>query len=69
MCDPAIVRLDIPILGIGYGMWLIATHFGAKVNHPAEQEYGLADFTVMSEQSAICGSSYAIGLVASEHAI
>lgn len=57
MCDPAIFTLDIPILGIGYGMWLIATHFGAKVNHPAKQEYGLADFTVMSSSPLFVGFS------------
>lgn len=40
ICDPKIFDLGIPILGICYGMQLIAKHFGASVSRAAKKEYG-----------------------------
>ncbi|MDE5603574.1 MAG: glutamine-hydrolyzing GMP synthase, partial [Helicobacter sp.] len=40
--DSAIFRLGIPILGICYGMQLIAQHFGGKVIKADAQEFGKA---------------------------
>ncbi|RAL22014.1 glutamine-hydrolyzing GMP synthase [Thermoflavimicrobium daqui] len=48
-CDPSIFELDIPILGICYGMQLIAAHFGAKVDRAEKREYGKADLEVISD--------------------
>src|SRR5436190_11741015 len=38
--DPAIFQLGVPILGICYGMQLMAHHLGGKVEHSERREYG-----------------------------
>ena len=38
--DPALFDLDLPILGICYGMQLMAHHLGGKVEYSARREYG-----------------------------
>jgi len=38
--DPGIFKLGIPILGICYGMQLMAHHLGGKVENSARREYG-----------------------------
>ncbi|SFJ72723.1 glutamine-hydrolyzing GMP synthase [Thermoflavimicrobium dichotomicum] len=48
-CDPSIFELGIPILGICYGMQLIAAHFGAKVDRAEKREYGKAEMEVVSD--------------------
>ncbi|KGX85841.1 glutamine-hydrolyzing GMP synthase [Pontibacillus litoralis] len=45
-CDPELFDLDIPVLGICYGMQLMSHHFGGKVDSANESEYGKADITV-----------------------
>ena len=39
-CDPQIFNLGIPILGVCYGMQLLAKELGGKVAPGAEREYG-----------------------------
>jgi len=41
-CDPAIFRLGVPVLGICYGMQLMAQTLGGKVRGADEREYGHA---------------------------
>lgn len=41
-CDPAIFELGLPILGICYGMQLMAHHLGGKVEKASHREYGKA---------------------------
>lgn len=38
--DPAIFKLGVPVLGICYGMQLIAHHLGGKVERGERREYG-----------------------------
>lgn len=38
--DPAIFDLNIPLLGICYGLQLMARHFGARVHSDRRREYG-----------------------------
>lgn len=38
--DPGVFKLGIPILGICYGMQLMARHLGGTVEHSREREYG-----------------------------
>ncbi|MBB6450895.1 GMP synthase (glutamine-hydrolyzing) [Geomicrobium halophilum] len=45
-CDPAIFDLDVPILGICYGMQLLTHHFGGKVEEAHHREYGKATFSL-----------------------
>lgn len=47
--DPAIFELGIPVLGICYGMQLMAHHFHAKVERAAVREYGKAIINVQSD--------------------
>jgi GMP synthase (glutamine-hydrolysing) len=42
LCDPDIFRLGIPVLGICYGMQLMAHLLGGKVESAPTREYGLA---------------------------
>src|SRR5580658_1781579 len=41
-CDPAIFELDVPILGICYGMQLACQILGAKVASAPTREFGRA---------------------------
>ena len=42
LCDPALLRIGIPILGICYGMQLIGHLLGGEVTHSEKREYGKA---------------------------
>ena len=41
-CDEGIFELNIPVLGICYGMQLMALHYGGKVEKSKNREYGKA---------------------------
>lgn len=44
--DPKIYDLNLPILGICYGMQVVVDHFGGRVAQSQKQEYGRADIEV-----------------------
>ncbi|MDR3071591.1 MAG: glutamine-hydrolyzing GMP synthase [Endomicrobium sp.] len=44
--DPTLWELGVPILGICYGMQLIAEHFGGKVAPSKHREFGLANVNI-----------------------
>lgn len=46
VCDTRIFRLGIPVLGICYGMQLMAKSLGGTVERAHSREYGRANFTV-----------------------
>jgi len=46
LCDPELLRMGIPILGICYGMQLIAQLLGGEVTHSEKREYGKAKLTL-----------------------
>ena len=48
-CNPALLRMGIPILGICYGMQLIGHLLGGKVIHSEKREYGKAKLTLDGE--------------------
>ena len=54
-CDPKIFELGIPVLGICYGMQLIASHFGAKVERAKKREYGKAELEIVSDSPLFKG--------------
>jgi len=45
-CDPGLLRLGIPVLGICYGLQLMANLLGGKVQGVDHREYGRADIHV-----------------------
>ncbi len=49
LCDPALFEMGIPILGICYGMQLIAQILGGEVIHSEKREYGRAKLTLDRE--------------------
>ena len=48
-CNPDLLRLGIPILGICYGMQLIGDLLGGEVIHSEKREYGKARLTLDEE--------------------
>lgn len=46
VCDRAIFGLDVPILGICYGLQLIASIYSGRVNRSPKREYGKAHITI-----------------------
>ena len=55
-CDPKVLALGIPILGICYGMQWITHTLGGKVEKAARREYGRAQLSI--EDSKGNGGSY-----------
>ena len=53
--DPAIYQLEVPILGICYGMQLLASDLGGRVKPSQRREYGLASVVVDSENGVFAG--------------
>jgi GMP synthase (glutamine-hydrolysing) len=53
--DPAVLDLGIPVLGICYGMQLVATLAGGKAVPSSEREYGRADITVRESSGLFAG--------------
>lgn len=53
--DPAIFKLGIPILGICYGMQLMTTALGGKVEVSSNREYGKADIKLTDTSAPLFG--------------
>lgn len=53
--DPMVLKLDIPILGICYGMQLIAHTLGGVVERSESREYGKAKLTVVNNYGLLEG--------------
>ena len=47
--DPGLLELGAPVLGICYGMQLLALHFGGELSSSADREYGRAELTMTSD--------------------
>ena len=53
--DPGIVDLGIPVLGICYGMHLLAHLSGGDVRPHGEREYGRAEIEVLADEGLFAG--------------
>src|SRR5204863_3684430 len=53
LCDPAILQSSLPVLGICYGMQLLALQLGGHVAHTTERrEYGPSTIQVLPAAAA-----------------
>ncbi|MCA1927447.1 MAG: glutamine-hydrolyzing GMP synthase [Calditerrivibrio sp.] len=50
-CDERVFEMDLPILGICYGMQLICQHFGGVVAPAQSREYGRSELTIKGGDS------------------
>src|SRR5699024_7090480 len=51
--DEEIFQLNVPVLGICYGMQLMADHYGGKMERTDNREYGKAELQVKEQQSGL----------------
>ncbi len=54
-CDPGIWKLGIPVLGICYGMQLLAEHLGGKVQPGSKREFGPAEIDIAADSPLFHG--------------
>ena len=52
-CDPAVLRMGIPVLGICYGMQWIAKEMGGRVEPADRREYGPAQLSIEKGNSEL----------------
>jgi GMP synthase (glutamine-hydrolysing) len=55
LCDPAILRMEVPVLGICYGMQLLGKEFGGRVEPASHREYGSRDLDGVKPSSLLNG--------------
>ena len=53
--DPALLDLEVPVLGICYGMQLLAQLAGGHVRPGGEREYGRAEIEVLADEGLFAG--------------
>jgi GMP synthase (glutamine-hydrolysing) len=53
--DPGLLQLGIPVLGICYGMQLVAQLSGGKVEPSSEREYGRAEISIRRGEGLFAG--------------
>jgi GMP synthase (glutamine-hydrolysing) len=51
--DPKVLGLEVPILGICYGLQFITHHLGGKVRAADKREYGHADVRIVDDKNAL----------------
>ncbi|HKO05544.1 MAG TPA: glutamine-hydrolyzing GMP synthase [Candidatus Acidoferrales bacterium] len=60
VCDPGVLNLGLPVLGICYGLQWIAHTLGGKVERAARREYGPAQFVVRNGSQLFRGLPHAL---------
>jgi len=53
--DPAVIQMGVPVLGICYGVQLMAHFLGGEVKPSNRREYGHADIEVKSDSQLLAG--------------
>jgi GMP synthase (glutamine-hydrolysing) len=53
--DPALYELGVPVLGICYGMQLLARDLGGKVEHTGASEFGRTELRVTADGELLAG--------------
>src|SRR5207249_354177 len=54
-CDDRVFKLNVPVLGICYGLQLMSARLGGKVEPAGRREYGFAELDVSGETDLLCG--------------
>ncbi len=54
-CDPQVLHLGVPVLGICYGMQWMAHTLGGKVQRAERREYGRADLKILNGSALLEG--------------
>ena len=57
VCDPAVYELGVPVLGICYGMQLMARQLGGQVVPAGRREYGRTELFVLEKDGILAGLS------------
>jgi GMP synthase (glutamine-hydrolysing) len=55
--DPAVIQMGVPVLGICYGVQLMAHFLGGEVKPSNRREYGQAEISVQAESQLLAGLS------------
>lgn len=55
-CDDGVFDINVPILGICYGVQMIAKHFGGKISHALNPEYGRTEIKFNTDNKLLCGA-------------
>jgi GMP synthase (glutamine-hydrolysing) len=55
VCDPAVLQMGLPVLGICYGLQWIAHTFGGEVRPADRREFGPAELEVLEPSSLLAG--------------
>ena len=55
VCDPQVLEMKVPVLGICYGMQWLAHALGGKVERAARREYGRAELDVERDSRLFAG--------------
>ena len=53
--DPGILKLDVPILGICYGLQILCKNFGGEVESASDREYGKAVLRILEDAKLFDG--------------
>jgi GMP synthase (glutamine-hydrolysing) len=51
--DPKVLGLNVPVLGICYGLQFITHHLGGKVRSAEKREYGHADVSIVDDKNPL----------------
>ncbi|MCX6618699.1 MAG: glutamine-hydrolyzing GMP synthase [Acidobacteria bacterium] len=54
-CSPEVFRLGVPVLGLCYGLQLMAYELGGRVRPATRREYGRAQLDITSESALLAG--------------
>jgi GMP synthase (glutamine-hydrolysing) len=55
ICDPGLFKLDVPVLGICYGMQLMSKELGGRVEPATHREYGSRELSSVKTSSLLNG--------------
>ena len=68
-CDPGIFELDVPVLGICYGMQLACDVLGGRVESAPAREFGRAHCSIISHADLFDGTPFPWNLKAGANGV